>query len=83
MAYAELSADVFINATSGHGRRGAEAVGAALDGRVVIDASNPLDFSAGFPPTLSVCNTDSLAEQVQRAYPAAGWSRCSTPRPTR
>jgi predicted dinucleotide-binding enzyme len=31
--------------------------------------SNPLDFSQGFPPTLSVCNADSLAEQLQRAFP--------------
>jgi len=33
------------------------------------EISNPLDFSNGFPPTLSVSNTDSLAEQIQRAYP--------------
>jgi len=31
--------------------------------------SNPLDFSNGFPPTLSVSNTDSLAELVQRSFP--------------
>ncbi|HJR38060.1 MAG TPA: hypothetical protein VJ819_06715, partial [Nocardioidaceae bacterium] len=28
-------------------------------------------FSAGFPPTLTVKDTDSLAEQIQRAYPEA------------
>ena len=33
--------------------------------------SNPLDFSQGFPPTLTVKDTDSLAEQVQRAFPDA------------
>jgi len=43
----------------------------ALDGLVIIDVSNPLDFSAGFPPTLSVCNTSSLGEQVQAAVPSA------------
>jgi predicted dinucleotide-binding enzyme len=42
-----------------------------LAGRVLVDVSNPLDFGAGFPPTLAVANTDSVAEQVQRAYPAA------------
>ncbi len=42
-----------------------------LAGKVLIDASNPLDFSKGFPPTLSVCNDDSLAEQIQRAFPEA------------
>ncbi len=33
--------------------------------------ANPLDFSKGMPPILSVCNTDSLAEQIQRAFPTA------------
>jgi predicted dinucleotide-binding enzyme len=36
---------------------------------VLIDIANPLDFSKGMPPTLSVCNTDSLGEQIQRAFP--------------
>ena len=40
-----------------------------LTGKVLVDISNPLDFSAGFPPTLSVKDTDSLGEQVQRAFP--------------
>jgi len=40
-----------------------------LNGKILIDISNPLDFSKGMPPTLFVCNTDSLAEQIQRAYP--------------
>lgn len=40
-----------------------------LAGKVLIDASNPLDFSKGMPPTLSVCNTDSLGERIQRAFP--------------
>src|ERR1051326_2168612 len=30
-----------------------------LSGKILIDVANPLDFSKGFPPTLSVCNTDS------------------------
>jgi 8-hydroxy-5-deazaflavin:NADPH oxidoreductase len=40
-----------------------------LDGKVLVDVANPLDFSAGFPPHLTVSNTDSLAEQIQRALP--------------
>ncbi len=40
-----------------------------LVGKVVIDLSNPLDFSKGSPPSLFVCNTDSLGEQIQRALP--------------
>jgi predicted dinucleotide-binding enzyme len=69
-AYRDLEADVFINATSGSGSLAAlEAVGDALNGKVVIDTSNPLDHSQGFPPSLFVSNTDSLAEQLQRALP--------------
>ncbi|MBK6915948.1 MAG: NAD(P)-binding domain-containing protein [Deltaproteobacteria bacterium] len=49
-----------------------QAAGAdALGSKIVIDVSNPLDFSRGMPPRLSVCNDDSLGEQVQRAFPAA------------
>ena len=40
-----------------------------LQGKVVVDVANPLDFSQGMPPTLSVCNTDSLGEQIQRVFP--------------
>jgi predicted dinucleotide-binding enzyme len=42
-----------------------------LSGKVLIDISNPLDFSKGFPPTLIVCNDDSLGEQIQREFPDA------------
>jgi predicted dinucleotide-binding enzyme len=40
-----------------------------LEGKVVVDVANPLDLSQGMPPVLSVCNTDSLGEQIQRAFP--------------
>lgn len=42
-----------------------------LRDKVVIDVSNPLDFSRGMPPTLFVCNDDSLGERIQRAFPEA------------
>jgi predicted dinucleotide-binding enzyme len=42
-----------------------------LNGKLVIDVANPLDFSQGMPPTLTVCNTDSLGEQIQRTFPNA------------
>jgi len=71
-AYQDLNADVFINATNGRGSLAAlQAVGDALNGKVVIDTSNALDFSQGFPPSLFVSNTDSLAEQLQRELPEA------------
>lgn len=41
-----------------------------LVGKLLIDVSNPLDFSHGMPPTLSICNTDSLGETLQREFPA-------------
>ena len=65
--------ELLINATSGGASLEAlEQAGAAnLNGKVLIDVANPLDFSRGFPPSLSVCNTDSLAEQIQRAFPEA------------
>lgn len=40
-----------------------------LAGKLLIDVSNPLDFSQGFPPNLSISNTDSLAELIQRTFP--------------
>ncbi len=71
-AYADLEGEVYVNATRGDGSMAAlQAVGPALNGKVVIDVSNALDFSQGLPPSLFVCNTDSLAEQLQRALPEA------------
>lgn len=63
--------ELLINATSGVGTLA--ALGAcpaeALEGKVLVDVSNPLDFTRGFPPTLSILNDDSLGEQVQAGYP--------------
>ncbi|MEU5628896.1 hypothetical protein [Streptomyces tendae] len=50
-----------------------DAMGSAanLAGKVLWDIALPLDLSQGLPPTLTVANTDSLGEQIQRAYPDA------------
>lgn len=48
-----------------------KAAGAGLDGKIVVDITNPLDFSKGFPPSLTVGNTDSLGETLQREFPKA------------
>ncbi len=65
--------EVLFNCT--HGMNSLDALQAAgklnFAGKVLIDVSNPLDFSKGFPPTLSVCNDDSLGEQIQRTFPEA------------
>jgi predicted dinucleotide-binding enzyme len=65
--------ELIVNATSGTGALSAlEAAGATnLNGKVLVDVANPLDFSQGFPPFLSVANTDSLGEQIQRTFPDA------------
>ena len=42
-----------------------------LRGKILVDVANPLDFSAGMPPSLGISNTDSLGEQIQRAFPEA------------
>lgn len=64
--------DVLFLCVSGAGAL--EALQAAgeehLADKVLLDLTNPLDFSKGFPPRLSVCNDDSLGEQLQRAFPA-------------
>jgi len=71
--FAETAAhgEVLINATAGTGALPAlkSAGEANLKGKILMDVSNPLDFSKGMPPTLTVCNTDSLGEQIQRAFP--------------
>jgi predicted dinucleotide-binding enzyme len=63
--------EVLVNATSGDGALPAlDAAGAdALGDKILLDVANPLDFSRGMPPSLSVCNTDSLGERIQRAFP--------------
>jgi 8-hydroxy-5-deazaflavin:NADPH oxidoreductase len=63
--------EIVINATNGAASLEALTLAGAanLDGKVLIDIANPLDFSQGMPPSLSIVNTDSLGEQIQRAFP--------------
>ena len=73
LASVAAAAEVVVNATNGAGTIEAltEAGAANLAGKVLLDIANPLDFSKGFPPTLTVKDTDSLGEQVQRTFPEA------------
>src|SRR5436190_18630079 len=68
-ADAVQGADVVVNATAGEGSQDALRAAGDLAGKVVVDVSNPLDHSSGFPPRLFVANDDSLAEQIQREFP--------------
>ena len=63
--------EVIISATSGAALLDPlkQAGAANMKGKILMEISNPLDFSKGMPPTLSVCNTDSLGEQIQRSFP--------------
>jgi predicted dinucleotide-binding enzyme len=62
-----------INATQGG--KSVEALKAGnpgdLDGKIIVDIANPLDFSKGMPPVLipELCNTTSLGEEIQKAFP--------------
>jgi len=58
-----------------------EAVLAAIGprtfrGKLVLDATNPLDVSRGMPPGLLFGVTDSLGERVQRQLPDAKVVKC-------
>ncbi len=68
-AFGELIINCTLGMASLHALSvaGADAIG----DKVLIDVANPLDSSGGMPPSLGICNTDSLGEQIQRAYPAA------------
>lgn len=72
-ADAAAHGEIVFNCTAGAGALEAlEAAGAGnLSGKILIDISNPLDFSKGMPPTLFFRGDDSLGEQIQRAFPDA------------
>ena len=65
------NADAVVNATAGASTLAVLAAAGAenLAGKVLADVANPLDFSTGLPPSLAPVNTDSLSEQIQRAFP--------------
>ena len=65
--------EIVFNCTSG--RISVEALEMAgaqnLKGKVLVDVANSLDFSKGMPPTLTIVNTDSVGEKIQRTFPEA------------
>jgi hypothetical protein len=70
-ADAAAAGEILFNCTSG--AASLEVLRAAneanLRGKILVDISNPLDFSKGMPPTLFTPSGDSLGEQIQRAFP--------------
>lgn len=69
-AAAAAFGEIIFNCTSG--QASLEALQLAgrenLQGKILVDVANPLDFSKGMPPSLTVCNTDSLGEVIQRQF---------------
>jgi predicted dinucleotide-binding enzyme len=72
-AQAAAHGDLLVLAVQGNAAEQAIALAGPENfaGKVLIDATNPLDFSGGFPPKLSISGEDSLGEHVQRALPQA------------
>lgn len=72
--FAEAAAfgELIINATMGAvSVQALQAAGSAIEGKVIVDVSNPLDFSKGMPPSLvpALSNTWSLGEELQKTFP--------------
>lgn len=65
--------ELVFNCTSGMASIDAlTAAGAGnLEGKLLLDIANPLDFSKGMPPQLGIFNDDSLGERIQRTFPGA------------
>lgn len=67
--------EILFNVTQGSNTlKALQLAGASnLEGKVLVDVSNPLDFSRGMPPILipELCNTTSLGEEIQRTFPGA------------
>lgn len=65
--------ELIINATNGANSLNALdlATEENLAGKIIIDVSNPLDFSRGMPPFLieGLNNTNSLGEEIQKEFP--------------
>lgn len=65
--------EIIFNCTAGSGSL--EALKSAgkknLDSKIIVDIANPLDFSKGMPPSLSIVNTNSLGEEIQKTFPQA------------
>lgn len=63
--------EIIFNCTSGVASIQALKIAGAdnLKGKILVDIANPLDFSMGMPPSLLLCNTNSLAEEIQKEFP--------------
>jgi len=65
--------EIVFNCTSGGSSLNALKLAGEnnLAGKIIVDLANPLDFSNGIPPSLSIVNTNSLAEEIQKEFSTA------------
>jgi len=71
-AEAAAFAEIIFNCTKGEASVNAlQLAGNAVNGKVIVDIANPLDFSKGMPPCLipALSNTHSLGEEIQNKFP--------------
>lgn len=63
--------EIIFNCTAGVGSMEALKLAGEknLNGKIIIDIANPLDFSKGMPPSLAISNTNSLGEEIQKTFP--------------
>jgi predicted dinucleotide-binding enzyme len=68
---AALFGELLINAVNGAATLNVlkKAGKKNMRGKVLMDLSNPLDFSHGMPPKLFLSNDNSLGEEIQNAFP--------------
>jgi predicted dinucleotide-binding enzyme len=68
---AAMFGDIIFNCTKGeHSLEVLNTAGQQnLAGKILVDVANPLDFSKGMPPTLSLVNDTSLGETIQNTFP--------------
>jgi len=72
-AEAGAFAEIIFNCTKGDASVNAlQLAGDAVNGKIIVDIANPLDFSKGMPPCLvpSLSNTHSLGEEIQNKFPS-------------
>ncbi len=70
---AAIFGEIILNATMGVNSVNALKMAGIknLNGKILIDVANPLDFRNGMPPSLlpELSNTNSLAEEIQKTFP--------------
>lgn len=69
-AAAAAHGELIVNALNGLAAvETLQPLAASLAGKVMIDITNPLDFSRGMPPSVLTYDGASLAEELQRTLP--------------